>query len=329
MKSFIALFALVCVSFAAQSVVFPKGYTVPEGVEVTGDMLYHSIAHSQNTLPRGVDVSRLAAPSKAQSTLVGSKRPASLVIIPEELAPKEGSFVLTDDAFPLSEMAATLSTAVVLPGLSSDIKESLDDNDLSMINFRGNAKFEELTYGLYSCGVDLVGNGNSFNLNKAKFDGEAAHDVLYASSLACSSYYVNQVTIVDLRAAYAYAKDKYGANSEQVEAVVKMIRSIMEFLSGETISFVIASDGDFSVSQRVPDYDFLVVPTRVTATLAQSANQKISSPDTGVFHITLWFTIFIVIVVCIFTLLTCGVGVDIEKDTLLYQTTALRGQPVL
>jgi len=335
MRSFIAvatgILALVCVSFAAPSVVFPKGYNVPEGAQVTGKMVYHSLANSQKTLARGVDVSLLATPSKAHSTLVGKKTPASLVIIPEELAPKEGSVPLTDNSFPLSEMSMTLSTAVVLPGLSADIKEALEFNDVSKYNVRDGAKLDELSYSLFSCGIgmDVKAKDNAFSLNKVVFDNDAARDVLYASSVVCSSYYDNQVTIVDLRSAYTYAKENYGADSDQVQAVEKMIRSIMEFLSGETISFVIASDNDFSAGQLYPDNDFVVVPTRVTATVAKSATEIKSSPDTGIFQITLWFTILVVIVVLVFAVLTCGVGIDIEKDTLLYQTTALRGQPVL
>jgi len=335
MRSFIAVatgvLLLVCASFAAPSVLFPKGFTVPEGVPVTGEMLYHSLAHSQKTLPHGVDISRIATNTNDKSGLVGvrTKNPASLVIIPEELAPQD-SVPLTDNAFPLTEMSFTLSTGYVAPGMSDEMQIALESDGVSKLNVLSE-KLEEVSYSLYSCGVslDLNYGENSFVFNKASFDFDAVHDVLYASSVACSSSFENQVTVVDLRSAYRYAKENYGAESAQVEAVVKLIHSVMKLLSGETVSFVIASNSDFSSMQRVPDYGFTVVSPRLTAMLARSATERKSDPDTGIFQIILWFTIFIVVVVCIFTLLTCGVGVDIEKDTLLYQTTALRGQPVL
>jgi len=336
MRSFIAVAAgvllLVCASLAAPSVKLPKGFSVPENAKLTGEMLFHSIAHSQKTLPREVDVSTLAADTRAKSTLLGSdaKRPATLVIIPEEISLEEASGELANNAFPLMEMSLTLSTSIVEPGMSQEMKEAFYYEDVNKI-YAGRIRMSEVSSILSSCGVSVVEHSedHSFSLNGVDFDIDAAGDVIYAAALACRSRLNDQVTVVDLRSAYNHAKKNYGSSSPQVEAVEKMIRSILEVLDLRSMSFVLATNTEFYANQMLPEYDFAVVPPELSASLKKSANEKVSSPNTGIFQITLWFTIFVCLVILIFAVLTCGVGVDIEKDTLLYQTTALRGQPVL
>jgi len=332
MRSFIAVaLLLVCAAVATPSVKLPNGFSTPENAKLTGAMLYNSLAYSQNTLSHGVDVSLLATNPAAQTTLVGStaKHPATLVVIPEELAPKDASGALADNAFPLMEMSLTLSTAVVQEGISEEMQEALYYDEVRKIVVKRDIKMIDLISSLDSCGVELSEKKNGFALNGAFFDSQSARDVLYAAAVACSSDFNEQVTIVDLRSAYDYTKNHYSSDPAQLEAVEKMIRSVVEFLSGKTISFVLATDDDFFENQPTPSYDFAVVSPHLNAEVGKYVHEKVSSPSTGIFHITMWFTIFIVIVVVIFTLLTCGVGIDIEKDTLLYQTTALRGQPVL
>jgi len=337
MRSFFAVascvFLLVCASFAAPSVKLPQGYTAPANAKFTGEMIYNTLAYSQNTLPRGVDVSLIATHSNAQSTLLGSKakRPASLVIIPEDLAPKDVSGALEDNSFPITEMSVTLSTAIVLPGLSTEMKDILSHDEVQKIIAKPNVNMAELSSSLANCGVQLSDKivGNSFTLNGVDFDAEDMQDILYASAVICSAELNNQVTVVDLRSAYDYAKTNYGSITGHVQAVESMIRSVVEFLNAHTTSFVLATNNEFFMTQRMPNFDYEFVSPRLTASLKRYVNEKVSSPNTGMFQITLWFTIFIVIVVIVFAVLTCGVGIDIEKDTLLYQTTALRGQPVL
>jgi len=336
MRSFISVAAgvllLVCASVATPSVKLPNKFTVPKDAQLTGEMLYNSLAYSQKTLSRRVDVSLLATNPELDSTLLGStaKHPATLLVIPEELAPQDVTGTLADNAFPLTEMSMTLSTAAVEEGMSTQMKEAFYNDEVRRIVAMRNVKMSELASSLKTCGVELVENiNNGFTLNGAKFGADDVNSVLYASAIACSNNYNEQVTVVDLRSAYTYAMNTYGEGSAQIEAVEKMIRSVVEFLSGKTLSFLIASNDEFYANQRLPSYDFAVVPPHMTASLPRSAQEKKSSMDTGIFQITLWFTIFIVAVVLIFSVLTCGVGIDIEKDTLLYQTTALRGQPVL
>jgi len=293
-------------------------------------MLYSTIANSQATLAHKADFSNIIQ-SPAKSTLIGSsaKRPSTLVIIPEELAPEGMSGEFTNNAFPLMEMSLTLSTAIVEPGMSNEMKDAFYYEDVRKINMY--RRFSELSAILSNSGIVLSNNidDNSFSLNGVDFDTDALGDVLYASALACMTDFNDQVTVIDLRSAYIYAKKNYGESSAHVEAVKKMINSVLESVSQRSMSFVLATNEKFFANQMLPDIDFYVVPTHLTASLKGSAQQKLSNPDTGIFQITLWFTIFICIVVIIFAVLTCGVGVDIEKDTLLYQTTALRGQPVL
>jgi len=337
MRSFIAVatgvLLLVCASIAAPSVKLPKGFTAPANVKFTGDMLYYSIAHNQKTLPTSVDLSTLAVDSAAGETLLGSsaKRPATLVIIPEAFAPKDVSGELADNAFPLMEMSMTLSTAVVLPGISDEMKDAFYFENVRKIDAKRGVSIENLNSDLSACGISVEDHplDHSFTMFGADFDYNGMLAVLAPAALACSSSFDSQITVVDLRAAYNYAKSTYGSTSAQVEAVQKMIDSVLSFLAEHTTSFVLATNDRFYANQLLPDYDFVVVPPRITAALSKSATEMKSSPNTGIFQITLWFTIFIFIVIVIFSILTCGVGVDIEKDTLLYQTTALRGQPVL
>jgi len=336
MRSFVAItigvLLLVCASFASPSVKFPKGFSVPENVKLTGDMIYHSLTHSQKTLTRGVDISRIATEPNAQFTLVGSesKRPATLVVVPEHLAPEDVSGELASNDFPLMELSLTLSTSIVEPGMSDDMKDAFYYEEVNKLNLPANVRISKMGESLSSCGVSLEENLlGSFTLNGAEFEKEAAGEVIYAAALACMTEFNDQVTVIDLRSAYFYAKVNYGKTSPQVEAVEKMIRSVLDSVSRRSMTFVLATDNNFFANQLLPEYDFVAVSPSHTASLKKSAQEKIAKPGTGIFQITLWFTIFISLTVIIISILTCGVGVDIEKDTLLYQTTALRGQPVL
>jgi len=151
----------------------------------------------------------------------------------------------------------------------------------------------------------------------------------FMQQLLLAVHFNDQVTVIDLRSAYNYAKVNYGSSSAHVEAVEKMIRSVLESLNRRSLPFILATNSDFFADQLLPEFDFTAVPPQVSASLKKSAKEKVSDPNTSIFQITLWFTIGIVFLIFLFSILTCGVGVDIEKDTLLYQTTALRGQPVL
>jgi len=337
MRSFIAVaccvLLLVGTSIAAASVKLPSDFTVPAKAKLTGKMLYDSLAYSHNTLARGVDVSSLATYATADSTLLGNsaKHTSTLVIVPEEFELEDATGKLADNSFPLMEMSLTLSTAIVLPGMSEEMKDAFYLESVRKITTKYGIKIEDLSASLGACGI-AVGDKiieDSYTLNGVDFDVTSMNEVLYASAVACSMDFNEQVTVVDLRSAYNYARKYYGSNSAHVEAVMKMIRSVVGFLSGKTTSFVIATNEDFFNTQRIPDFDFEVVSPRQSSALTAGANAMASASNTGAFQITLWFTIFVVVVVAVVTLLTCGVGVDIEKDTLLYQTTALRGQPVL
>jgi len=337
MRSFATVAAcvllVVCAALAAPSVKLPKRMTAPKNAQFTGELLYNNLAHSQRTLPLGADASLLAADSIDDYTLLGAhaKHPASLVIVPEELAPEDASGELVDKSFPLMQMSLTLSTAVVMPGVSEQMKEALYMEAVHEVNVPSRMTLSVMQPALAKCGVALSEGilDGTFRLEGVDFSAESARGVLYAPVLACLEKFDHQVTVVDLRSTYAYAKEIFASEPAKIKAVEKMIRAVVEFLGSETSSFVVASDEDFFAQQDTPSYDFEVVSPRLTASLSKSANEKVSSTSTPIFQITLWFVIFIVIVVAIFTLLTCGVGIDIEKDTLLYQTTALRGQPVL
>jgi len=327
------VFVLIGLSYATPSVKFPNGVIVPEDVQITGEMLYNSISHSQKTLRRGVDISAVASSQHDVISLVGSEshHPATLIIVSEKVAPKEVTGELVDKTFPLMEMSRTLSTGIIFPGSSNDMMYALSVDDVHQIFINDNVKMNELSKSLSRCGVQVSDSitENSFTMNGVTFKADGINEILHASALICSARLIDQVTIIDLRSAYSYVEREYGADSQQVEAVKKMIESVVSYVSGESMAFVIASNGNFFTSQKYPDRTFATVsPSQQMATKTPAVVRE-SSPNTSMFHITLWFTLFVVVVVVIFATLTCGVGIDIEKDTLLYQTTALRGQPVL
>jgi len=326
----VGMLLLVCMSFADPSVKFPTGYVVPEGVPITGVMLYNSVSNSQNTLRIGVDVTKIATSPNEVHTLVGhsATNPSSFVIVPEALAPSEPSGALTDKTFPVTEMSLTLSTAVVMPATES-LLNTLTDSNVRRISVRRAVTIADLHDSLKKCGVDVSDKiqDGKFTLYGATFAEKEMGDVLYASAIACSLDLVEQVTIIDLRTTYKYVTDHYDASSAEVESVKKMINAVIDFV-GKNLSFLVAADGDFFANQQIPDPTFAVVPVNQTFDYVDPQPGR-SSSSTGTFQIILWFTFGIIILISLVALFTCGVGIDIEKDTLLYQTTALRGQPVL
>jgi len=336
MRSVIAVTAgvlfLVSASFAASSVKLPDGFVVPENADLNGQTLYHTIAYSLNTLPRSADISRIATPSvkSSLSSLVGysATKRAILAVVPEALASSESVSTVSDNAFPLFEMTRTLNTAVVRSGSSAALRDSVSSSARYIYKPRGILSMRD---ALESCGVSLAKTEDRFTytLNGAEFDVNEIDDVAGAAATLCAQENNDQVTVVDFRSAYNYAVDHFGPDSPQVAAVVSTIKSAISLVKNEKLLFILATDSMFFIDQRYPNDDFVAVPPHLDA-IVKGANEKITtSSDTAIFQITLWFTIFIVLVTATFAVLTCGVGIDIEKDTLLYQTTCLRGQPVL
>jgi len=334
MRSFIAvvacLIAFVSTSLAAPSVKLPPGFFVPDGTALNDVTLYHTIANSLNTLPHSADLSKVATLSTPGKSIVGTsgKQRASLVIVPEALAPKGSISVLSENAFPVYEMSSTLSSALVLAGASDELRGAFAPNSFRKIYTPYGMKASLLNNDLYVCGVKLTASqdDDSFILNDADFGMNEIDNILSAAAALCSEQSSEQVTVVDFRSTYSYVVSQYGADSKQARAVEKMINTLIEKLSGETLAFILATDSQF-YQKQIFDEDFVAVSPSLTAALSTKF-VRATSPNTGSFQIILWFTIFVVIVFIVITLLTCGVGIDIEKDTLLYQTTCLRGQPV-
>jgi len=323
---------LVCTSLAASSVKLPDGFIVPVNTELNGVTLYHTIANSLNTLPRSADLSRLPIIYNNGKSLIGgnAKQRVSVVVVPEEIAPSGSINAVSDNAFPAYELSRTLSSSVVLPGLSTSLKNSFAHNSFHSIYTPRDMSIPTLSTSLLACGIKLnsVIEDDSFVLNDADFDVRDIHSILATAAAICSEEPNKQVNFVDFRSTYTFTINHYGSNSAQATAVENMIKSVIETLKGESLVYVLASDSNFCENQ-IFDENFVAVSPSNSASVEIYIGKQLASPSTGAFQITLWFTIFVVIVIIVFTLLTCGVGIDIEKDTLLYQTTCLRGQPVL
>jgi len=331
MRSVIAVAAgvllLVSTSLAASSVKLPSGFVAPENAEMGGESLYFTIANSLNTLPRNADLSHIATPSSSVSTLVGfsAVKRAALFVVPEALASSDSVSAVADNAFPLYEMSRILNTALVMSGASPALKEALSSS------YRKMRVPRDMMGALDICGISMAKNSDkhSYMFNGAEFDEEEIDVVAGAAATICGEENTEQVTLVDFRPAYDFIVERYGKESAQATAVASAIKSAISMISNEKLVFVLATDSDFFRNQRYPNEDFVAVPPHLGAFVKSVTNKTQTSPDAGMFQITLWFTIFIVIVTITFAVLTCGVGIDIEKDTLLYQTTCLRGQPVL
>jgi len=337
MKSVIAVVAgvllLVSTSLAASSVKLPKGFVMPENVALNGRVLYETIANSLNTLPRNADLSRVATmPPSEASSLVGSsaKQRAVLFVLPEALAPTDSISVKEIDDFPLEEMSRTFSTALVLPGTTYEMRDAFAPRSFRKIYTPREMDLDSLITPLTICGSNLIGDVDEkhFYLNDADFVMTDVKGILSTAAAICSYDPEEQITVVDFHSSYDYIIQYYGEKSHQVEALKKMIDGVMETMKRGHNIFVLSTDINF-FEMQVFDSDYVAVPPTVSANTKFTTTQIVSSPSTGHFQITLWFTIFIVLVVMTVAVLTCGVGVDIEKDTLLYQTTCLRGQPVL
>jgi len=331
MRSVIAVAAgvllMVSASLAASSVKLPNGFVAPENAEMTGESLYFTIANSLNTLPRNADLSHIVTPSSSVSTLIGvsAEEHAALVIVPEALAPSGSVSAVADNAFPLYEMSRILDTALVMSGASPSLKDAFASS------YRRMRVPQDMKSALDVCGITMADSDERYShiFNGVEFDDEEIDVIAGAAATVCAEENNEQVTVVDFRSAYNFVVERYGEESAQANAVVSAIKSAISMLSNEKLVFVLATDADFFERQRYPNEDFVAVPTHLTAFVNNITNKTTTSRDAGMFQITLWFTIFIVIVTATFAVLTCGVGIDIEKDTLLYQTTCLRGQPVL
>jgi len=323
---------LVCTSLAASSVKLPNDFIVPENTELTGVSLYHTIAYSLNTLPQSAVLSRIPTLYNTGKSLIGgnAKQRATVVIVPEAIAPSGSIDAVSDNAFPVYELSRTLSSSIVLPGFATSLKNSFAPKSYHSIYTPRDMSISSLSSSLLTCGIKLNSaiEDDSFVLYDADFDVRDVHSILATAAAICSEEPNQQVNFVDFRTTYTFTVDHYGSGSVQAVAVEKMINSVIETLKGESLVYVLASDADFCENQ-VYDEKFVAVPPSLSATVKICTGTKVASPSTGAFQITLWFTIFVVIVIIVFALLTCGVGIDIEKDTLLYQTTCLRGQPVL
>jgi len=192
-------------------------------------------------------------------------------------------------------------------------------------------RMNEISNALLMCGSHVIFNeDSSFTLNKVQFSAQDIEEVLHTAAALCSKEINDQVTVVDFRDTYQYTALNYGKDSEQARAVTAMINSAIQYLKSESFVFVLATDSTFYQWQKYSQEEFIAVPVRMSMSVQKTPNtgKPAAASSTGTFQITLWFTIGIVIVLLIFVVLTCGVGLDIEKDTLLYQTTCLRGQPV-
>jgi len=332
MKSIIVVagvLLLVSTSLASCSVKLPEGSVIPEGAVLNGKNLYYTLANSLNTLPLSADLSQIATvPSAHVSTLIGSsaQQRVSLVVVPEKLAPKDSVNAVEDNAFALDEMSRTFSTALVMPGASSEMRNAFAPRMYRKIDTPYMEVFSlSSTLQFYGVNLNSYVKDDKFTLNGAEFDISEINEILATAAAFCSSERNEQVTVVDFRATYEYAVEKYGAESAQVNAVAAMINSIIS--DGQTMVYVLATNANFFENQA-PAYGFVAVHPSVTPVTPNPGKTKPGNKDTGNFQITLWFTIGISLVLLTFAVLTCGVGVDIEKDTLLYQTTCLRGQPV-
>jgi len=334
MRFFLAIAACVLLSvstaLAASSVKLPKGFVVPENTVLDGRTLYYSIANSLNTLPRSADISKLATSSECVSSIVGKngKQRASIVIVPESFASGDFIGAVADNDFPLNEMSRTFSSALVMPGASNTLKNAFARRSFRSIYAPRDIKSSVLS--LDKCGVKLDENtdDNSFVFNQVTFEYRDYSDVVSAAAALCSANLNEQVTVIDFRTAHKIAVEGYGSDSAQVAAIKNAVNSAIYFLEQDSFVFVLATDSNFYENQVIPGKDFQAVSPKNSVDLRTSREALETNSDTGAFQITLWFTITVSLVIGIFTLLTCGVGIDIEKDTLLYQTTCLRGQPV-
>ena len=334
----LACAALVaCAACAAPSVRLPAGFVVPSGTRLGGETLYHTLAHSLHTLPRTAALDTLATKPAASedgfATLLGAaaQQQAVLVAVPEALAPADATGALADNAFPLDEMARTLATGLVAPGASAALQAAFARDTVHALTLPRTLGAAAASRSLAACGVamsDAVAAGQ-FTLEGAAFDAADADTVLGAALLLCArpAAPAAQVVVADLRPAHAAAVAKYGAGSAQAAAVAAMTAHVLETLQATTSLFVLATDDAFFADQQRPAADFAVVAPRSVAAAAVRAGAK-PDPDTSVTQITIWFTVLMVVVIIVFAFATCGVGLDIEKDTLLYQTPCLRGQPM-
>ena len=326
---------VVCAACAAPSVRLPAGFVAPSGTRLGGETLYHTLAHSLHTLPRAAALATLATPAASEggfATLIGeaARVQAVLVAVPEALAPADATGALADNAFPLDEMARTLATGLVVPGASAALQAAFARDTVRALTLPRTLGAAAASRSLGECGVAMAAPAaGRFSLEGADFDAADADAVLAPALLLCAppAAPAVQVVVADLRPAHAAAVAKYGADSAQAAAVAKMTAQVLRTLQARTRLFVLATDAAFFADQQRPAADFAVVAPRATAAATAVASKK-PDPDTSVTQITIWFTVLMVVVVIIFVFATCGVGLDIEKDTLLYQTTCLRGQPM-
>lgn len=328
---------LACAVCAEPSVRLPAGFVAPSGTRFGGELVYQTLAHSLHTLPRRAAVATLAtAPASAEgsATLLGAaaQKQAVLVAVPEALAPADATGALADAAFPLDEMARTLATGLVQPGASPALQGAFARGTVrALAPARSSGGAAAVSRGLGACGIamEFKSATGAFTLEGAAFDAADADAVLAPALLLCAppaEAAALQVVVADLRPAHAAAVAKYGAESAQAAAVAQMTAEVLASLQARARLFVLAADGAFFAEQQRPGADFAVFAPRLGTAAAVAS--KMPDPDTSITQITIWFVVLMVVVVVVFVFATCGVGLDIEKDTLLYQTTCLRGQPM-
>jgi len=324
---FLSVFLVAAVAAATATVYLPSSRSAQDS------SLLNTITSTQNILvvsssPASSSAPSAPSPISPSESLLKSGRslPTFVLAVPSSFsAPSRPQ--MTSDSFPLSQLASAAKTAVVSDGFDKNVVSAFTQKGHSVIRARSTKSKQQLFSALSSAlHLDISATSEGFSIEGVQFylsETDAVFGPVVALlDMTPSSRSLGDMSFVvaDLSSGFSSIVSAYGAQSNQAAAVKSVVEATVTYVEDTFGECVLVASDNFVVDGVESLQDIRDVSSFVKNTVpVPKANTTITQIFIW-FHVALWSSLAVIV------LYTLKLGLDIEKDTLLYRTTALRGQ---
>jgi len=322
---FLSVFLIAAVA-AAATVYLPSSRSAQES------SLLDAITKTQNILvassfPSTTSPSAPSPISPSESLLKSSRPlPTFVLAVPSSFS-LQSRPTMTSEIFPLSQLASAASTVLVSDGFDIDFVSAFSEKGHNVIRARSASSKVQFFSALSSAlNLDIHETSEGFEIEGVKFSLLEANSIFGPVAalldLGRSSRSLRDVSFVvaDLSSGYNSFVSIYGAQSSQAIAVKTVVESAVSYIEqkfGECV--LVATD-----SLLLDDVNTLMDEKEISSFVKNTV--PVPKANTAITQIFIWFHVALWATFAAVVLFTLKLGLDIEKDTLLYRTTALRGQ---